>query len=179
MGGWWRGGGGGGGTEPSFRFFLKTAGHSRLCGRGHCHGARTNPHSATSLDVFVAGSNAIVSPHSSKTADILFVLDEQTPCAKSHQHKKNQQCLRYWSELAALFLVWGNLVTSTDLIAALTQGRSRAPTLITCYDFCEKLRVILSSSCKLANIHTLVVLPVCEQMQHEFCSNPFHHQIFH
>jgi len=67
-------------------------------------------------------------------------------------------------------LVWRNLVTSTNLTAALTQGRSRAPTLITFYDFCDKLRVILSSSCILANIHTLVVLPVCEQMQHEFCS---------
>lgn len=35
---------------------------------GHCHGARTSPHSATSLDVFIAGSHAVFPTHSSKTA---------------------------------------------------------------------------------------------------------------
>jgi hypothetical protein len=69
--------GGGGGTEPPFCFLPKTAGCSRLCGRGHCHGARTNPHSATSLDVFIVGSHAIVSQYSSKITDLLFVLEEQ------------------------------------------------------------------------------------------------------
>ena len=53
----------------------KTAGCSMLCGRGHCHGARTNPHSATFLDVFGTGSHAIISPHSRNTTDLLFVLE--------------------------------------------------------------------------------------------------------
>jgi len=34
-------------------FLAKNAGRSRLCGQGHCHGGRTNPHPATFLDVFL------------------------------------------------------------------------------------------------------------------------------
>jgi len=78
------------GHNHHFVFSQKTAGHSRLFEQGHCHGARTNPHSATFLDVFVTGSHAILSTHSSKPADLLFLLEEQTPCALAHQHKKKR-----------------------------------------------------------------------------------------
>jgi hypothetical protein len=59
-------------------------------GGGHCHGARTNPHAATVLNVFIAGSHAIISTHSSKTVDLLLVLKEQTPFALSLQHQKKK-----------------------------------------------------------------------------------------
>jgi len=86
----------GGGTEPpaTILFFAKNCWTLKavcVCvWGGHCYGARTNPHSVSSLDIFVTGSHAIISPHSSKAADLLFVLEKQTPCAKSHQHKKKE-----------------------------------------------------------------------------------------
>jgi hypothetical protein len=42
------------------------------------------------------------------------------------QNRIKKKLSEYWSELAALFLVWGNLVTSTDLTAALTKGHSHS-----------------------------------------------------
>jgi len=70
-------------------------------------------------------SHTIVSTQSSKTPDLLFVLEEQTACALSHQHQKKESLL-FWhlSKLAMLCLVWANLVTSTDVTAALTQDCS-------------------------------------------------------
>jgi hypothetical protein len=86
-------------------FLAKPVGRSRFCGRVHCHGARTNPHSVTFLDDFVAGSHANFSTHSSKTFDFLFALEKQTPCALSHQHQKeNQHCLETGANLPRYFL---------------------------------------------------------------------------
>ena len=65
----------------------------RLCGWGHCHGARTIPHSAAFLDDFIAGSRTIFSTHSSITSDLLCVLEKQTPCTLSHQHQKKKSAL--------------------------------------------------------------------------------------
>ena len=56
---------------------------------------------------------------------IYCVMEKQTPCALCHQHQKKKSTLSWnWSERAALFLVWVNLVTSANLTAALTQGHS-------------------------------------------------------
>ena len=83
-------------------------------------------HSATFLHDFITGCRAIYS-HSSKTSDLLFVLEKQTPCALAHQHQKKKSTLSWnWSELAEPFLVWTNLVTSSDLTAPLTQGHSHS-----------------------------------------------------
>ena len=79
-------------------------------------------------------SRTIFSTYSSKTSDLLCVLEKQTPCTLSHQYKKRKRKKERkkstsswnWSELATQFLVWANLVTSTDLTAAPTQGRSRS-----------------------------------------------------
>ena len=42
---------------------------------------------------FITGSHAVVSTHSSKTADLPFILEEQTPCALYHQYQKNKSSL--------------------------------------------------------------------------------------
>jgi len=112
----------------------KTVGCSRLCGRGHCHGARNNPHSAaTFLDVFVTGSHAIISPHSGKTTDLLCALEEQTPCAISHQYKKkrNRHCLDTCMNLPRFFwserLWW---LTLTWLLLWLGRSSSTKPHLL-------------------------------------------------
>jgi len=104
------------------------AGHClRLCVRDNCHGARTSPHSATFLDAFVAGSHAIVSTHSSRTADFLFAVEEQSPnkLTMHYPTKKNQHCLDTWANLPGFFVRW-NLMTSTDLTAAWTLDPSRS-----------------------------------------------------
>jgi hypothetical protein len=73
-------------------------------------------HYATLLDVFVAGSHAIFSTHSSKTADLLFVLEEHSLFTIPSTSKNEINIvLTLQSELAAF--VWANLVTSTDLAA--------------------------------------------------------------
>ena len=95
------------------------------CVDGGIVSARTNPHSATFLDDFFAGSHAIFSTHSSKTSGLQCVLEKQTPCALSRQHKKNQHSLATGANLSRYYWSLAYLVTSTDLIAALTQGRSR------------------------------------------------------
>jgi len=46
-----------------------------------------------SFGCFVAGTHTIVSTHSSKTADILCVLNEQTACELSHQHQEKKSTL--------------------------------------------------------------------------------------
>ena len=81
--------------------------------------------------LFIEGSQATVSTHSNKTADLLLVLEEPSPCALSHhlrerERERNQHCLDTWANLPHFFLVWANLVTSTDVTAALTQGRGRS-----------------------------------------------------
>ena len=129
---------------------------------GHCHGARTNPHSASFLNVFVAGSHAIFSTHSSKIADLLFFVEVRTPSALSHQHKNNQHCLDTGPNLALFF--WSGRIWWLPLTWLLLRVVVVAPTLITCYNFCEKLRTIFE--------HFLQIMA-----NHEFCSNLYHHQI--
>jgi len=69
--------------------------------------------------------NAVNSTHSGKTADLLFFIEEQTPCALSFQPLKKKSTLsQHLSELAMLFLGSENLLTSTDLTATLSQGCS-------------------------------------------------------
>jgi len=49
--------------------------------------------------LFVGGSQAIVSTHSSETADLLLVLEEPSPCAcpvpsfKKRERERTQHCL--------------------------------------------------------------------------------------
>ena len=77
------------------------------------------------------------------------------------------------SELAALVLVWANLVTSTYWTAALTQGHSHG-TVITAHNFREKPRVIFELVLQItANIHMLVFLLLFEQTRQKLCSDRF------
>ena len=142
----------GGGEQPHF-VLAKNFWMLMIVWLGALSWCKNQSPSATFLDIFVSGSHAIISTYSSKTADLLLVLEEQTPCSLSLQHQIKKSTLSWHlSELTMLFLVWANLVTSTDL----TQGCSRSTNYHHLLQLCEKLRVISELFLQvMANIHML------------------------
>ena len=114
----------GGGTQPPF-CLVKNCSTLKVVWPGALSWYKNQFLLCHFLDVFVTGAHAIISPNSRKTPDLLFVLEEQTPCALSHQHQKKKSTFSchymyllcfFWSER----LLWLN----TDVTAALTQGYS-------------------------------------------------------
>ena len=106
---------------------------------------------------FITGSHAVVSTHSSKTADLPFILEEQTPCALYHQYQKNKSSLDTWVNLLHFF--WSGWIWWLPVTWLLLWLRviAVAPTLIIFYNFCEKLRVLFELFLQImANIHMLI-----------------------
>jgi hypothetical protein len=97
------------------------------------------------------------------------------------ERERAQPCLDSWVNLTCFF--WSGWIQWSPLTWLLLWIRvvAIAPTLITSYNFCEKLRVIFELFLHIAantHTHTTTCLFLCEQTRHKCCSNPFHLHIF-
>jgi len=97
----------GGGTPPSFWFLAKNCWTLKSVWAGALSSCKNqSPHCATFLDVFVAGSYAIISTHSSKTADLLLSWREKNFLCTVHPiniKNRNQHCLDNGANLPRSF----------------------------------------------------------------------------
>lgn len=154
----------GGWYKTTFLFLAKNCTMLKAVWAGHCHGARTNPHSATSLDVLTGDHRVIVSTHK-KLWFSICPGGTNSLCTIAATSKKeiNIVLTLEWTcnALSLFFPPWVNSVTSTDWLLPWLSVIAIAPTLITSYNFCAKLSVIFELFLQItANIHI-----------HVFCSS--------